>query len=104
MNNTKFKSITLITSPGKGLPLIEELHKRKHQMLDLNHARGSYIGAPIKKNGLPVETEQEIITCIISADKADDVFADIFELAEVNKPGGGFMYMQDLKRSTQMVL
>ncbi|OFZ12408.1 MAG: hypothetical protein A2Z20_06560 [Bdellovibrionales bacterium RBG_16_40_8] len=101
VRTSEFKSITLITSPGKGLSLISELHKRNLSMINLHHARGSYIGAPIKKSGMPIETEQEIVTCVVDAIQADTIFAEIHELAEVNKPNGGFMYMQDLTKSTQ---
>ncbi len=104
MKSTYFKSITLITAPGKGLPLVEELYKKNLPMVDLNHARGSYIGAPIKSNGMAVESEQEIVTCVVDAEQADAVFAQIYELAGVDQPKGGFMYMQELKKSTKLVL
>jgi len=104
MAHQEFKSITLITAPGKGLPLVEELYKRNLPMVDLHHARGSHIGAPVRRNGMPVETEQEIVTCVVDAGQADEVFAQIFELGGVDQPDGGFMYMQSLTRSTQLKL
>lgn len=104
MHKANFKSITLITSPGKGRPLVEALYKQNLPMVDLHHARGSCIGALTKRNGAPIETEQEIVSCVVDSIQADAVFAQIYELAGVNQPDGGFMYMQNLIRSTKLVL
>ncbi len=96
------KCIVLITEPGRGTPLIEKLFAHGLTMLDLHHARGSAIGGPIDRKGVPVVLEQEIVTCVVAEQKADEVFALIHELGKVDQPGGGFMYMQDLARGTQM--
>jgi len=104
MKKTGYKSITLITTPGKGMPLVEQLFKNGLYMVDLNHARGSFIGGPTKKNGVPTESEQEILTCVVSSKDANEVFGLIFDLGGVSQPNGGFMYMQDLVTSTQVTL
>lgn len=99
-----FKAITLITSPGKGMPLVEALYKQNYSMVDLHHARGNVVGAPTDKKGRAVEAEQEIVTCVVDAKIANEAFAHIYEIAGVNKPNGGFLYMQDLRRSSQLKL
>lgn len=104
MKKLHYKSITLITTPGRALPLMELLHKAGHTMLDIKHARGSFIGGKSLKNGTPIEIEQEILTCVTESQIADEVFAKIYDWAEVHQPNGGFMFMQDLKMSTKLSL
>lgn len=101
MRHAHFKSITLITSKGNGLSIIEELFKHGVQMVDLHHARGSQIGAPTNRKGVPIETEQEVVTCIVPAASAQKVFAEVYDLAGLDRPDSGFMYMQDLARATE---
>jgi hypothetical protein len=38
------------------------------------------------------------------ADRADEVFADIFERAEIDRPNGGIVFMQRAGRATRFVL
>lgn len=81
---------------------MEKLFARGLTMIDMHHARGSVVGGPTNRKGVPVESEQELITCVVEKSKADEIFALVHELGEVDKPGGGFMYMQDLGRGTHM--
>ncbi len=104
MKKPEFKLITLITSAGKGLSLLEQLYSNNLPMVDLHHARGSHIGAPVKRNGLPVEVGQDIVTCVVPADQADSIFAKIYDLAEIAQPNGGFMYMRSLVGVSSFVL
>lgn len=104
MKKSSFKSITLITRPGKGVPLVERLFKQGLSMVDLQHARGSVVGGPQNKKGQPIESEHEILTCIVPADQANDYFSLLYEWGEVDQPQNGFLYLQDLLHSTQVEL
>lgn len=104
VNAHTYKSITLITTPGKGMPVVEALYALNIPMVDLYHARGSHIGAPLKKNGMPVEAEQEIVTCVVEGEIANEIFANIYEIAGVDQPGGGFMYMRTLSKCSGLTL
>lgn len=104
MSHSGFKSITLLTTTGRGLPIVNKLYERGYRMVDLHHARGSFVGGPSKKNGEPVEGEQEIVTCVVESHDAENLFALMYEFGEVNRPDGGFMYMQNLVNSTVQVL
>ncbi len=84
--------------------MVEKLFTHGLTMVDLHHARGSAIGGPTDRKGVPVVLEQEIVTCVVPSQKANEVFALIHELGEVNHPGGGFMYMQDISRGTHMAV
>jgi hypothetical protein len=101
---TNFKSITLLTQTGVGGEIVHKLFEAGHRMVDLHHARGSIVGGPLNKKGEPIEGEQEIITCLVESDRANDVFAMIYDWAGLDKPHGGFMYMQDLSGTTVQAL
>lgn len=101
MKTTSHKSITLITTPGKSLPVAEQLFQKGLKMVDVHNARGSFVGGPTHRDGSPVEVEQEMLTCIAPASEAENVFALIRELGQVDEPNGGFMFMQDLNSSTE---
>lgn len=98
------KSIKLVTAKGCGTKLVEELYKIGILMADLHHARGSVVGGPVRKDGQPVESELEIINCLVDESKAEEVFSHIYEFAEVGKPGGGFLTMESIGKSTSFVL
>jgi nitrogen regulatory protein PII len=99
-----FKSITVIAQSGQLLKVVEELFAKGYQMVDLSNARGSFIGSPLGSNGAPVEVQQEALTCVVDAARADEAFELIFDLAKVGQPGGGFMYMQSLHASRPLKL
>ncbi len=86
------------------MAIAEQLFKKGLSMVDLHHARGCFAGGPTRKNGAPIESEQEIITCVVSAEDSNDIFGLVFDLGGLNQPNGGFMYMQSLMTSTQAVL
>ncbi|MBU2572677.1 MAG: hypothetical protein KKH28_01185 [Elusimicrobia bacterium] len=98
------KAIVLNTFPGKGMPLVESLFSRGLKMVDLQHARGSFPGGPVDRKGDPVQTEIEIVTCVVEESVSGGIFSLIHELAGLDKQCGGFMYMRTLNASTTLNL
>lgn len=104
MDHTEVKLITAILYRGGGSKVLKALHGRGINTASMNHARGSSIGDPAGKNGIPVSFEKEIVTVVVPAGEADEVFEMIFHEADLNRPHGGLLYMEDLKRSVPYVL
>lgn len=96
MTKSGMKLITLVLPPGKGFPVLEHLHKSGLLTSNLHHARGSFVGLHDKK-GRPVQTEQEVVTCILKDDEAEHWFEELHNFAGFDKPNPGFMYMESLK-------
>lgn len=96
--------ITCILPKGSGKPLLEALHQHGVTTASLNFARGANVGDPAGKDGLPVQEEKEIVTVIVSKKEVDDIFEFVVETARIDQPGGGFVYMGELRKSVPFVL
>lgn len=90
--------ITCVLYRGASKRVLEALHREGINAASVYHARGSAIGDPVGPKGLPAEFEKEVLTVVVDAPQADDIFARIFELANIDRPYGGFLYMQRLSR------
>ena len=99
MPNEEFKIITCVLYPGGGTKVLEALWNRGVTTGNTSYARGSAMGDPIGKDGIPVQFEKEILTAIVRGSEADEIFELVFEVAEINRPHGGFLYMETLRRS-----
>ena len=98
------KLVTCILYQGGGLDVLKYLHKLGINKTALYHARGSGIGDPVAKNGLPHSFEKEILTIIVEDSEADNIFDMVFEIAKIDRPYGGFLYMEKLGRVTPYCL
>ncbi len=103
--NNQFKQITVILPKGKGLPIIKRLRKDKEIVsANRNYARGVGRMTPLRYRGVGEQTEKEIVNVIVSADKAEDIFEFIYDVAEINNPHAGILYMISLSAANQFVL
>lgn len=95
------KLITCILPKGKAIDLLESLHAKGIQRANVAFARGSDIHDPEVKKGMPQEEEKDIVT-IVAANptEAEELFQFAFEKAEINRLGGGIIYMTSLKTAT----
>jgi len=95
-----YKLITCITPSKKGLEIIERLKKEKNIITaNKSYARGSLnIGSKIKYE------EVEVIGVVVKEGEADDVFAFLYEIAEINRPHNGYIFQNVLTRSTEYSL
>lgn len=101
---TEARLITCVLPKGAGKPVLEALHNRGVTTANLCFARGSIIGDPVDKNGLQPQDEKEIVMVITSKKEADEIFAFVAETAQVDRPGGGIVYMGELRKSVPFVL
>lgn len=91
------KLITSIMPKGTGRKVLVGL-RREHGINtgNINMARGAGMYNPMRKRGVGEQTEKEMLTVIVPADKADEIFAFIYDLAEIGEPHHGIIFQSDL--------
>ncbi len=88
------KVITCILPKGRGLPLLKLLTD-EHGLtaVDIHYARGLGRITPLRHRGIGETPEKEVLTVMAPAEDADALFEQIYEIAEINRPHGGLIYM-----------
>ena len=99
------KLITAVLPKGVSLSVIRKL---KHEMalttVNFNYARGMGKLTPAKYRGVGEQSEKEMLSVVVEKERADAIFEYIYDVAEINRPHGGMIYMQTLMQSTEYVL
>ncbi|MBT7410320.1 MAG: hypothetical protein HN826_11505, partial [Methylococcales bacterium] len=99
------KLITAVLPKGASLQVIKMLKQEKSlTTANFNYARGMGKLTPVKYRGVGEQSEKEMLTVVIDKEHADDIFEYIYEVAEINRPHGGLLYMQALIQSTDYVM
>jgi len=95
------KVITCVLPKGKAGSVLKVLvRERELTSVDIHYARGVGRITPLRHRGIGETPLREVLTVAVPAADADEMFEYIHELAEVNRPHGGLMYMHDLRSST----
>ncbi len=99
------KLITAILPKGTSLDVVDKLkHEKSLTTANFNYARGMGKLTPAKYRGVGEQSEKEVFTVVVDESRADEIFEYIYNLAEINRPHGGLIYMQKLMQSTDFVL
>ena len=99
------KLITAILPKGVSLGVIKKLKEEKNIITaNVNFARGTGKLTPLKYREDVVEREKEILTVIVNKENCDEIFEYVFNIADIDKPHGGVMYMYSLGKSTDYAL
>ena len=98
--------ISCILPKGKGIKLLEALHKEKGvYRASFAFARGYDIHDPIGRKGVPGEVEKEIVKVIAKDERVgEELFDFIYRVAEIGEQGGGTMFMAQLDGCTPFTL
>ena len=95
------KVITCILPKGRAMPVVRLLaRERGLTAVDLHYARGVGRITPLRHRGIGETSEKEILTVAVPSSEADALFETIYEIAEVNRPHGGLMFMHALTAAT----
>ncbi len=95
------KVITCILPKDRGLTLVEHLARdRGITEIDMNFARGVGRMTPLKHRGVGETSERAVVSFAVPADEADALFDHVMEVAGINRPHGGLIYMYGLLAST----
>lgn len=99
------KLITAILPKGTSLNVVDKLkHEKLLTTANFNYARGMGKLTPAKYRGIGETSEKEVLTVVVEEAQADEIFEYIFDIADINRPHGGIIYMQALMQSTAFVL
>jgi hypothetical protein len=104
-NGSTSKLITCILPPGVAADVVRRL-RTDHGIAEANvhTARGiSQFGAAARQMAGP-QTEREVLTVVVPAGRADELFAFLFRATGVDRPHGGLLFMSRLGRSTPLTL
>lgn len=99
------KLITGIMPKGKGVDILKKLKVEKDIITaNIDSARGMGHLTPQAHRGVGEQSEKEILTVVIEKHRADEIFEYIYEIAEIDKPHGGMIFMTRLLMSSPYVL
>ena len=90
------KLITCITARGKALAVVRKLHEEKSiNSANIHTGRGG---------GRRGRLEVDMLTVVVDADRADEIFEYIYYEADIGEYHGGFMYQGELLGATSFAL
>ena len=99
------KLISCILPHGIALDVIRKLKDEKNIVTAYaKNARGMGRLAPLEHRGVGEETEKEILYVVVPTETSDELFEYIFDIAEINRPHGGIIYMCNLQQATPFFL
>lgn len=96
--------ITCFLPAGKGREVLDALRKQKglHSAF-VHHARGA--GVDSRRSGnAPFYVEREVITVLVPAERANEVFEFVYFAAGINQPHAGMVLMEKAIRGMQCIL
>ncbi|MGR9092905.1 MAG: hypothetical protein ACU85U_20225 [Gammaproteobacteria bacterium] len=104
MKSAAHKLITWILPKGLAPSVLESVKDRfELTAANINSARGIGKITPLKYRGLGDQAEMEILTVLVDAGRAEEVFGFICFDADINRPHGGLMTMQALLGASELV-
>ena len=99
------KLITCIMPCGHALPVLEALKEERGILATtIHHARGTGRMTPLAWRGVGEAAEKDVMSVIVPASRAEEVFGFIYEHGGLNQPQGGILYQQPLGKSTEFHL
>lgn len=99
------KLITCIMPRGRAMPVLEALKVDLGIVATtIHHARGTGRMTPLAWRGVGEAAEKDVMSVIVSASRAEEVFSFIYAHADINRPHGGILYQQPLGRNTEFHL
>ena len=100
----QFKIITCFLPAGKGQSVLERLHEEKNiSSAFAYHARGTGLSTRRNKKLLQY-VEREMITAVVPAERADEIFEFIFFASGIDQPHAGMVLMTSPQCATTLVL
>lgn len=96
------KLITAIVVSGLGLKLMELVENRPGVLsVTHHHARGTDQRGP--RSGRLVWTERDVLMVLVEAPQVDEVFALLFEAADLGAPHQGVIFIEEVCRGHPMM-
>ncbi len=90
------KLITVIVDRGKGEDVMDTAYKAGTKGGTILNARGAGLYDTSKVFGMEIEPEKEMVLILADTDLAEKIVEYIYEELEMEKPGHGIIYVQNV--------
>ncbi|HUP24657.1 MAG TPA: hypothetical protein VNB06_17170 [Thermoanaerobaculia bacterium] len=100
-----WKLVCCIVPHGRGLELLAAL--RRDRGLSSGHlhlARGIGRATPLGRRPFGEVSERDVVTVVVPAGEADEVFEYLYFEGGLDQPHGGFVFLRPLAQATELVL
>jgi len=103
--NTNQKLISCILPRGTALDVLQKLKDEKNIIeASVHNARGMGKLTPQAHRGIGEQTEKELLNVAVPGDRAEELFEYIYDIANINRPHGGIIYMCKLQQSSPFIM
>lgn len=99
VNKPMYQLIITIVNRGKAEDVIEAANAAGSKGGTIINARGSGINETIKLFNMDIEPEKEMVMIISNADVTESIVLSIREKLEIDKPGNGIVFIQDVNKA-----
>jgi len=99
------KLLLCILPKGVAAGLLETLRKEKGILrASVKSARGVGRITPLAYRGIGAQSEKEVVSIVVPAATADELFDFVFERADIARPHGGILFMHELGPASAFAL
>lgn len=102
VNDIMYNSIMIVVDKGKAELVMETATKSGARGGTIINARGSGIHETSKLFNMYIEPEKEVIIILSEATLTDSIVNSIREQHEIDKPGNGIIFVQDVTKTYGM--
>ncbi|MBE0701400.1 MAG: P-II family nitrogen regulator [Acholeplasmataceae bacterium] len=95
----KHNAIFVIVDKGRGELVVEAASEAGAKGGTIINARGSGIHETSKIFNMEIEPEKEMVLILIESELTEDVVASISLKVEIDQPGNGVMFVQDVSKT-----
>lgn len=105
MTGHNHKLITCILPKGFAGHVVKRLKFEKQIITaNINSARGMGKLTPGAHRGAGEQMEKDILSVVVEADRAEEIFEYLFYAADIDRPHGGIIYMNALALASRYAL
>lgn len=102
MSEQQQKLLCCIVPRGRGLLLLDLLARQRGLVAGHVHlARGFGRATSLSRRAMGEAAERDVVTVVVPAAEADDVFALLYFEGGIDRPHGGFVYQRALASATE---
>lgn len=91
-----YQSVYIIVDRGKGEKVVDAATKAGSKGATIISARGAGVHETNKLFNMDIEPEKEIVLIVLKSEITEQVVASIREDLEMNKPGNGIIFVQNV--------
>lgn len=96
--DTMYQSMHIIVDRGKGELAVEAATKAGAKGATIIGARGSGVHETSRVFNMEIEPEKEIVLIILKRELAEQVVAAVGEALDIDKPGNGIIFVQNVRQ------